>query len=855
MSVVGVDFGVKNAVIAAAGRGGVDVILNGNSNRLNPCMVGFDKCRTFGEGASSTASSNYKNTIVGMKRLVGLTFNDPRAVKEMELTPLTFAPLKHTAGSDTIGVKVKYNDGESIISVEHAVGMMVKHLGMIAAENSLTKTNDSKATKESLFPSDWVIAIPGYYTDAQKRAFLSGCDVVGISGVLRLISETTASALAYGIFKDIRKEFDNLEKPSNVMFIDMGHSSYSVSIVSFEPGKLSVKTSHYDADLGGRDFDQIIANWVINEFETKYKNKLSSRVSEKPKTVLKIMAAAEKAKKTLSPAGVKEARINMECIMDDLDFAGKLLNDNYEAMCQPLLDRLAGPINRCLAETGLSSSDLTGVEIVGGATRVACLKKKLAGILGLNVNAPNMGLGTTMNADEAVARGAALQSAILSPRFKVKPYEIIEAQAYPIKISWDEEGQHGVEVEGEAEGNALPSSSVVMFDRGSNYPSVKRVTLRRSGEFSVVASYDESAAVPFPVGAPREIAILKIKAPPGAENKIRVNVKQDINGCTTLSSAQLVEEVIAETPVEPEAPPKDADMAGADKQADNGEEKKVVEETKEVPVPKKKIKKTNLEFSISRSIQWMKPEIDSAYEVEVSMSNADRIVQETSDMRNELESYIYDIRDKVSSYGSLFTYCSEEEKASLPSALETTENWLYEDGFDASKSVYAEKLGEIKKIGNPIEVRCSEATARPNAVSTLQRSVEKYKNFLNSCSSEEKYAHITVEEQQKCHDKCDDVSSWMYDMLDKQGALPVTADPVVAVSEINAKSLELANVVSPIMHKPIPKPKVEEKKPAEEKPAPEAKADDEEKKPEPMETVETPNGELPKDGEPMETDQ
>lgn len=836
MSVVGIDFGVKNAVIAAAGRGGVDVILNGNSNRLNPCMVGFDKSRSFGEGASTTAISNFKNTIVGMKRLVGLTMNDPRAIKEMSLIPLTFVPIKHTAGSDTIGVKLMYNNAESIISVEHAVGMMIKHLGTIAAAKS--KTNE-----DSSLPADWVIAIPGYYTDAQKRAFLSGCDVVGISGVLRLINETTASALAYGIFKDIRKEFNDLEKPSNVMFIDMGHSSYSVAIVSFEPGKLSVKSANYDADLGGRDFDQIITNWIITEFEAKYKNKLSSRVCEKPKVVLKIMAAAEKAKKTLSPAGVKEARINMECIMDDFDFGATLKNVDYEAMCQPLLDKLEAPIKKCLAETGLSPSDLSSVEIVGGATRVACVKRKLASILGLNVKATNMGLSTTMNADEAVARGAALQSAILSPRFKVKPYEIVEAQAYPIKIAWDEEGQSGIEIEGETEGNALPTNSVVMFDRGSNYPSVKRVTLRRSGEFSVVASYDESASAFFPVGAPREIAILKIRAPPGAENKIRVNVKQDINGCTTLSSAQLVEEVT----VEPEAPPNDAESSGAEKQAENGEEKKAVEETKETG-PKKKIKKTNLEFSISRSVQWMKPEIDAAFEVEVSMSNADRIVQETSDKRNELESYLYDMRDKVASYGSLFAYCNEEDKKNFPSALETTENWLYEDGFDASKTVYAEKLAEIKKMGDSIERRFSEATSRPNAVSTLQRNVEKYKSFLNSCN-DEKYAHITAEEQQACHDKCDEVSSWMYDMLDKQGSIPANVDPVVTVAQINAKSYELSNVVSPVMHKPIPKPKVEEKPKAEDKP------DVEEKKAESMDTdKEKPEDGDVKDTEPMQTD-
>ena len=136
---------------------------------------------------------------------------------------------------------------------------------------------------------------------------------------------------------------------------------------------------------------------------------------------------------------------------------------------------------------------------------------------------------------------------------------------------------------------------------------------------------------------------------------------------TTLSSAQLVEEIM----VEPDKA-NDGETENTTNPTENGEEKISGQEA----APKKKTKKTNLEFSISRAVQWMKPEIDAAFEVEGSMSNADRIVQETSDKRNELESYLFDMRDKIYSYGSLFAYCNEEEKKKFPAALETTENWL-----------------------------------------------------------------------------------------------------------------------------------------------------------------------------------
>lgn len=789
MSVVGVDLGVKNSVIAAAGRGGVDVILNGNSNRLNPTMIGFDDSRKMGEQATSGESSNFRNTIKNMKRLIGLPFNDVRAQKEMELCAFTCVPVKHRGGGpDSIGVQVSLNGQDNVIPVEAVAGMMIKHLGMIAAEKAASTTttnnqsNNKEALVESLIPKDWVIAIPGYYTDAQRRALLAGCDIVGVGKVLRLMHENTATALSYGIFKDLKKEFTK-DQPTNVMFLDIGASAYTVSVAAFEPGKLVVKSSFFDQDIGGRDFDELIAQWIAAKFEEKYKGKLSAKPMSKPKVRLKLLREAEKAKKTLSPQGVKETRINLECLMDDLDFSIALKADEYEAMCQPLLAKLADPIQKTLEEAKLKAPDLASVEIVGGTTRIGCVKRELTKILGTN-------LSTTMNADEAVARGAALQSAILSPRFKVLPYEIQEAQPFPIKISWDEQTENkGVEVEGDADGADLPTNSVVMFDRNLNFPIVRRVTLRRAGEFSVTSSYDDgSLQYGMFKETLRDIASFQIKAQPGDLKKVRVNVKQDIHGIIHLSSAQMVEEI------EEEEESVEVSMK------ESGQEN--VEQNQE---KKKKIKKTNLEFTSSRIMEWSQDEINAFFEKDVAMANIDRVVKETSDMRNELESYIYDMRDKVTMESQLAKYGTEEEKSAFLAKQEAMENWLYEDGFDATKSVYAEKLSELKKFGGPIENRQVEAQARPNAVRSLQDNLEKFKSWVLESQTNEIYAHITDEERQQCLNKCDEVSSWMYDMLDKQGGLPLHADPVLTVMEINNKNREVTNVCSPIRHKPAPK--------------------------------------------------
>lgn len=768
-------------------------------------MVGFDTSRKMGEHAAAVASSNFRNTVYAMKRLVGLSFDDPKAKSEMaQVAGVSFVPVSHSLGGPpSIGVSVTLNDESKIVPIEMVYGMMVKHMGLIAAEKAAAAVDNVKSP-EQMLPQDWVLAIPNYYTDAQRRAVLSGCEMVGIAGssVLRLMHEGTATALAYGIFKDVKKEFPD-DRPTHVMFVDMGASAYTVSVVSFVRGKLIVKSTFCDPDLGGRDFDMAIARWVSEEFEAKYKGKLSGRPLDKPKSRIKLLAACEKAKKTLSPQGVNLVQINVEMLLDDYDFQITLKADTYEKLCEPLLARLAGPVERALAEAKLTAKDLASVEVVGGSTRIGCVKRKLQAVLGC-------GLSTTMNADEAVARGAALQSAILSPRFKVLPYDIEEAQMYPIKVSWQDDSQaSGMEVDG---GEATPTDAVVMFERGMNFPVVRRVTLRRSGTFDVKVSYDDSA-LQYGMASPVDICKFTISSAP-QDHKVRVNVKQDIHGIISLSSAQMVEEIEEEVP---------GDAAAAAASADGSKEGEEGGAAAAEKKTKKTIKKTNLEFKTSRPMELSKDEVNRAHEMEVEMANNDRVVRETADKRNELESYIYDMRDKVASSSQLGPYGTEAEKAAFLSANEEMESWLYGDGFEATKSVYAEKLAELKKLGQPMEARQSEAANRPAAVSALQANLELYQKWVNDSQSDEKYAHITDEEREKVRALTDSTSSWMYDMLDKQGNLAVSQDPVLTVASLKTKNMELTMTCSPIMNKPVPKKPKEE--PKKEAPAPSAKSD------------------------------
>ena len=840
-SVVGVDIGFQNSVIAAAGRGGVDVVLNGNSNRLNPyvcylgnyycqpfshiiflysSIVGFDDSRKIGEYATSGLTSNFKNTAKALKRLVGLAFDDPRAAREMKDLPLQFVPIPHASGPPTIGVQVRLADQSTTLSMEAILGMMIYHMGEIAAQKA--QTADASIPLEKLMPQDWVIAIPNYFSDSQRRAVLTACEIVGITGCQRLMHESTATALAFGIFKDLRKEFTK-DDPAHVMFIDMGASAYTVSIAAFEPGKLTVKSAHCDANLGGRDFDELIAQYVADDFANKFKGKLSEPPMQRAKTRIKILAAAEKAKKTLSPAGVKEARIGLEMLQDDFDYTGKLMATDYEAMCKPLLDRLAAPIQKALSEAGLTAKDLKSVEVVGGSVRIGCVKRKITEILG------GVTLSTTMNADEAVARGAALQSAILSPRFKVLPYDIVESQPYPVTLSWKDGSAAGVEVD--ESGADQPTDAVTMFDRGLSFPIVRRVTLRRAGDFQVKAHYKDSATeYGLPVAS--DIADFTIKMTATEERKVRVNVKQDIHGIIQMSSAQMIEEE--------EAPPAEEETK------EGGEEAKAEDKKKKVT------KRTNLETTVARPLSWTPEEVKAANEAEVAMANQDRIVRETADARNELESYIYDMRDKITSSSQLGPFGTDAEKTAFTTKNQDTENWLYEDGFDAKKSVYVDKLAELRALGGPIEKRQTESEGRPAAVSTLQASIDLYRNWIAESQSNEAYSHITDEDRGKVRELVETTSNWVYEMLDKQGDLSMDQDAVLTIAELTTKNKELNRDCGPIMRKPKPKPKKEE-------PKPEAKKEEEKSAEAPSEDkmdVDSPEKEAPAapSDEPMETE-
>jgi heat shock protein 4 len=527
MSVVGIDFGNLNTVVAVARNRGIDVIVNETSNRATPSLVSLtDKQRFLGEGAKNQEISNFKNTISGLKRLIGRSFQDPEVQKVEK--PFINARLSEASARSEVVACVNYLGEEREFTFTQLASMF------------LVKVKEFTAAELKAPVTDCVISCPVWFTDIQRRALLDAARVAGLN-CLRLLNDTTASALGYGITKtDLPEPSEN--KPKHVCFVDLGHSSYQVSIVSFEKGKLVVKGTACDRNLGGRDYDQVLAKHYTEEFSKKYKIDINSNAKAK----FRLLQACERVKKILSANPL--AMLNVECLMDDKDVSAQVKREEFLEWAAPISNRLIQPIEQALAASGLTADDIECVELVGGSTRLPIVKETLAKFFGGSLEGPNK-LSTTLNLDEAVARGCALQCAIISPVFKVRPFNVQDWNNLGINLHWDAtqmpapkaDEQQITEMEAFPVTNIVPSSKILTFFRDLKHDELAQ----NNGSVNLVinASYINESDLPLGVSKNighwvikgiKQLASTETKDADGnvvsAKATIKVKAKLDGNG-------------------------------------------------------------------------------------------------------------------------------------------------------------------------------------------------------------------------------------------------------------------------------------------------------------------------------------
>lgn len=795
MSVVGFDVGFMNCYVAVARAGGIETVANEYSDRCTPACVSFGpRNRSIGAAAKSQVVTNCKNTVQGFKRFHGRAFSDPyvQSLKNSLVYDIAQMP------TGTTGIKVMYMEEEKVFSIEQVTAMLLTKLKE-TAESALKKP-----------VADCVVSVPCYYTDAERRSLMDAAQIAGLN-CLRLMNETTAVALAYGIYKQDLPAPE--EKARNVVFVDLGHSGYQTSVCAFNKGKLKVLATACDQLLGGKDFDEVLVKHFCEEFGKKYKLDVKS----KPRALVRLYQECEKLKKLMS-ANSSDLPLNIECFMNDIDVSAHMNRGQFEEMCADILARVEPPLQSLLEQSKLKKEDIYAVEIVGGASRIPAVKERISKFFGKE-------LSTTLNADEAVARGCALQCAILSPAFKVREFSITDAVPYPISLKWHSAAEEGL-------------SDCEVFPKNHAAPFSKVLTFYRKEPFSLEAYYSSPNELPYPDPTIGKFLIQKVvPQASGESSKVKVKVRVNIHGIFSVSSASLVEvqkSDEAEEPMETEQTSEkdgetkmqtdqDAQQAQGDTQKQteektpneseemetSTEENKGEKKSDQPPQAKKaKVKTKVLELPIENSPQWQLANdmLNLFVENEGKMIMQDKLEKERNDAKNNVEEYVYDMRDKL--HGMLEKFVSETDRDALSLKLEDTENWLYEDGEDQPKQVYIDKLAELKKLGQPIMDRFMEAEERPKAFDELGKQIQMYMKFVEAYKmKDEQYDHLDEADVTKVDKLNNEAMIWMNSTMNQQSKQSPAADPTVKVKDIKAKTRELFSACNPIVTKP--KPKVE----------------------------------------------
>ncbi|TYI09866.1 hypothetical protein ES332_A09G100800v1 [Gossypium tomentosum] len=789
MSVVGFDFGNESCIVAVARQRGIDVVLNDESKRETPAIVCFgEKQRFIGTAGAASSMMNPKNSISQIKRLIGRQFSDPELQRDIKSLPFNV-----TEGPDGYPlIHARYLGEMRTFTPTQVLGMVFSNLKSIAEQNLKAAVVDC------------CIGIPVYFTELQRRAVLDAATIAGLHP-LRLIHETTATALAYGIYKTDLPENDQL----NVAFVDIGHASMQVCIAGFKKGQLKILAHSFDRSLGGRDFDEVL----FHHFSAKFKEEYKIDVSQNARACLRLRAACEKLKKVLSAN--PEAPLNIECLMDEKDVRGFIKREEFEQISAPILQCVKAPLEKALADAGLAVGDVHMVEVVGSASRIPSILKILTEFFGKEPR-------RTMNASECVGRGCALQCAILSPTFKVREFQVNESFPFPISLSW--KGSVPDAQNGGAEQEQL------VFPKGNPIPSVKAVTFHKTSTFSVDVQYSDVSDLQ----APAKISTYTIGPFPTLRSekpKLKVKVRLNLHGIVSVDSATLLEEEEVEVPVSKELAKEDAKMETDEKPNDtsapganetdvnmqdakgtaeaagvengvpqSGDKPVQMETDTKVEAPKKKVKKTNVPVAELVYGAMLSGDLQKAVEKEFEMALQDRVMEETKDKKNAVEAYVYDMRNKLCDKYHDFVTASDKEE--LMAKLQETEDWLYEDGEDETKGVYIAKLEELKKQGDPIEERYKEYSERGTIIDQLAYCINSYREA--AVSNDTKFDHIELAEKQKVLNECVEAEAWLREKKQQQDQLPKYATPVLLSADVRKKAEALDRFCRPIMMKPKP---------------------------------------------------